>query len=200
MMKSREAVVDYMTPLGLHHLMASRSSLWSRPLGRRRTARGLDVRVLSSRGRDAASASIAAPPAATPSRSTRAPVAAQFGDLKRVPEELPAVVSSRALGPPHAVGSHLWDELVHRYTRGVDTVREMRRTGRNLRRSSIAERHAQVAAFLRIQEQEAKWWRDACIAYFQTFSKRPLPAGYRRPEHSARLLQVARISICARHI
>ena len=47
-----------------------------------------------------------------------------------------------------------------------------------------AERHAQVAAFLRIQEKEAKWWRDASIAYFQTFSKRPLPPGFAAPEHS----------------
>ncbi len=45
------------------------------------------------------------------------------------------------------------------------------------------ERHAQVAAFLKIQEKEAKWWRDASIAYFQTFSKRPLPAGVAPPEH-----------------
>ncbi len=42
----------------------------------------------------------------------------------------------------------------------------------------------QVAAFLKIQEKEAKWWRDASIAYFQTFSKRPLPAGFAPPEHS----------------
>ena len=45
-------------------------------------------------------------------------------------------------------------------------------------------RHAQVAAFLAIQEQEAQWWRDASIAYFQTFSKRPLPAGEPAPPHS----------------
>ena len=38
-------------------------------------------------------------------------------------------------------------------------------------------------AFLAIQEQEAQWWRDACIAYFQTFSKRPLPAGVAPPAH-----------------
>ena len=45
-------------------------------------------------------------------------------------------------------------------------------------------RHAQVAAFLAIQEKEAQWWRDASIAYFQTFSKRPLPAGEPAPPHS----------------
>ena len=51
------------------------------------------------------------------------------------------------------------------------------------------ERFAQVAAFLAIQEQEAKWWRDACIAYFQSLSKRPLPAGAAPPAHSLEYYQ-----------
>jgi alpha-glucuronidase len=38
-------------------------------------------------------------------------------------------------------------------------------------------RHAHVARLLAIQEQEARWWRSACLLYFQTFSRRPLPAG-----------------------
>ena len=41
----------------------------------------------------------------------------------------------------------------------------------------------QVAAFLRIQEQEATWWRDACIAYFQSVAQRPVAAGYQPPQH-----------------
>ena len=57
----------------------------------------------------------------------------------------------------------------------------MRRTWAGLERYVDAERFAQVSAFLAIQEQEAQWWRDACIAYFQTFSKRPLPAGFAPP-------------------
>ena len=47
-----------------------------------------------------------------------------------------------------------------------------------------AERHAEVATFLRVQEREAHWWRDASVAYFQTHSRRPLPAGFAPPEHS----------------
>jgi len=58
----------------------------------------------------------------------------------------------------------------------------MRGTWKGLAPYVDAERHAQVAAFLGIQEKEAKWWRDASIAYFQTFSQRPLPAGYAPPE------------------
>ena len=40
-----------------------------------------------------------------------------------------------------------------------------------------------VSAFLGIQEQEARWWRDASIAYFETISKRPLPDHEAPPEH-----------------
>jgi alpha-glucuronidase len=46
------------------------------------------------------------------------------------------------------------------------------------------ERHEQVRAFLAIQEKEARWWRDACVLYFQTFSKRPIPDGYEPPAHT----------------
>ena len=45
------------------------------------------------------------------------------------------------------------------------------------------ERHAHVKQLLARQEREAREWRDACLLYFQTFSKRPLPAGVEPPEH-----------------
>jgi alpha-glucuronidase len=31
---------------------------------------------------------------------------------------------------------------------------------------------------LQIQHYEARWWRDACLTYFGTFSKQPIPNGY----------------------
>ncbi|HSS13917.1 MAG TPA: hypothetical protein VLL04_08485, partial [Rhizomicrobium sp.] len=45
------------------------------------------------------------------------------------------------------------------------------------------ERWSQQAAFLAIQEKEAQWWRDACIAYFETFSHMPMPPGHAVPPH-----------------
>jgi alpha-glucuronidase len=36
---------------------------------------------------------------------------------------------------------------------------------------------------LEIQEKEAKWWRDACLSYFQQFSGMPIPEGLEKPEH-----------------
>jgi alpha-glucuronidase len=41
-----------------------------------------------------------------------------------------------------------------------------------------------VSAFLAVQEKEARWWRDATLAYFESLSGRPFPAGYEPPAHS----------------
>jgi len=46
-----------------------------------------------------------------------------------------------------------------------------------------ADRYYQIDAFLHIQENEAQWWRDANIAYFQSLSHMPLPAGFAPPAH-----------------
>jgi alpha-glucuronidase len=44
-------------------------------------------------------------------------------------------------------------------------------------------RFADVPEHLAIQEREARWWRDAALEYFQTFSRMPIPPGYERPAH-----------------
>jgi alpha-glucuronidase len=113
-----------------------------------------------------------------------APVAAEFGDPKRCPEKFLLWFHHLPWDYRMRSGRSLWDELVLTYTRGVQSVTGMRKTWATTPPYVDAERHAQVAAFLSIQEQEAKWWRDASIAYFQTFADRPLPAGVAAPEHS----------------
>ncbi|WP_372018023.1 alpha-glucuronidase family glycosyl hydrolase [Pseudoxanthomonas sp. 10H] len=182
MMGSREAVVDYMTPLGLHHLMGRGHHYgpapwvsggpradWTSVYYHRADAKGIGF-DRSATGSNAVA-------------QYAAPVAAQFGDLATVPEEFLLWFHHVPWDHRMASGRTLWDELVHRYGRGVDYVRGMRTTWDGLAGKVDAERHAQVAAFLAIQEQEAQWWRDASIAYFQTFSKRPLPAGEAAPPH-----------------
>jgi alpha-glucuronidase len=37
---------------------------------------------------------------------------------------------------------------------------------------------------LTIQEKEAVWWRNACLLYFQTYSKNPIPAQYEKPDQT----------------
>jgi len=71
-------------------------------------------------------------------------------------------------------GRSLWDELTFRYCRGVEHVRGMEKTWQGLAKFMDAERFEETRAFLAIQENEARWWRDASVLYFQTFSKRPI--------------------------
>jgi alpha-glucuronidase len=78
----------------------------------------------------------------------------------------------------------LWDGLVGRYSLGVRQVEDMQATWVRLQGRVDAQRHAQVAAFLGIQRREAQWWRDASVAYFQSISGRPLPAGETAPPHA----------------
>jgi len=183
MMRSRQAVVDYMTPMGLHHLMArghhygpqpwdagAKRPDWNPVYYHRADALGIGF------DRSASGSNAVAQYAST--------LAALFGDRTRTPEDFLLWFHHVRWDERTQSGRILWDELVHRYTRGVQAVSEMRATWAQLEPYVDDERHAQVSAFLRIQEKEAKWWRDACLAYFQTFAKRPMPAGYAAPEHT----------------
>ena len=182
MMKSRQAVVDYMTPLGLHHLMAEGHHYGPQPWfdgGKRADWTPVYFHRADAQGigfdRSASGSNAVAQYAA--------PVAAEFGDIKRVPEEYLLWFHHVPWGYRMHSGRSLWDELVYRYTHSVEVVREMRKTWDEVGSQVDAERRQQIAAFLKIQEKEAKWWRDACITYFQTFSQRPIPSGLPPPEH-----------------
>ena len=180
MMGSREAVVDYMTPLGLHHLMGRDHHYGPGPW----VAGGPRADWTSVYYHRADRNGIGFDRSATGSNAVAQyapPLADSFGDVKRVPEQfllwfhhLPWDYRTRS-------GRPLWHELVHRYTRGVNEVKKMRTTWDGLRGHVDAERHAQVAAFLAIQQKEAQWWRDASIAYFQHVNGLPLPPGYAPP-------------------
>ena len=81
-------------------------------------------------------------------------------------------------------GRSLWDELCLHYQHGVEAVRGWQATWQSLHGAIDPERFAHVAALLKIQERDARHWRDACLLYFQTFSRQPLPAGVEPPAHS----------------
>ena len=89
-------------------------------------------------------------------------------------------------------GRTVWEELVSRYSSGVEQVTAMQRQWDALRPFVDPERHAEVTRFLAVQHDEAKWWRDACIAYFQSVSKRPLPPGIAPPAHPLSYYQAIR--------
>jgi alpha-glucuronidase len=76
-------------------------------------------------------------------------------------------------------GRTLWQDLVVHYQKGVDDVAAMQASWAGLADDVDPERFAQVRDFLAIQHREAIWWRDACLAYFEQFSKRAFPDGYK---------------------
>ncbi|RPE81204.1 alpha-glucuronidase family glycosyl hydrolase [Vulcaniibacterium tengchongense] len=188
MVASREAVVDYMTPLGLHHLMGRGHHYgpgpwvdggpradWTSVYYHRATREGIGF----DRSASGSNAVAQYAPA----------VAAEFGDIARVPE--PFLLWFHHVPWDHRMrsGRTLWHELVHRYTRGVDEVKKMRAAWDGLAPYVDAERHRQVAAFLAIQEKEAQWWRDASLAYWQSLNGRALPPGYAPPPKPLRYYQ-----------
>ena len=188
MMGSREAVVDYMTPLGLHHLMGRGHHYGPGPWvegGPRADWTSVYYHRADRNG-------IGFDRSATGSNAVAQyapPLADIFGDAQRVPEQYLLWFHHLPWDRRTRSGRPLWHELVHRYTHGVDEVKKMRATWDGLRGHVDAGRHAQVAAFLAIQQKEAQWWRDASIAYFQAVNGLPLPAGYAPPAQSLNYYQ-----------
>jgi alpha-glucuronidase len=182
MLASREAAVDYMTPLGLASQMAAGTHFgpgpwvapsqgmpadWSSTYYSRADAEGLGFDRTAS-GSDAIA-------------QYSPHVAAQFASLASCPENLLLWFHHLSWDYRLRSGSTLWDSLVRHYDRGVAWVRAARRTWRGLAGHVDPERYRLTADFLDIQLESAEWWRDASIAYFQSISHRPLPAGVAPP-------------------
>jgi alpha-glucuronidase len=179
MSTSREAVVDYMTPLGLHHLMA-----WDHHYGPGPwVSKGREdwTSVYFHRA-DAVGLGFDRSPGGSNAVAHYAPALRErFARIETCPE--PLILWFHHVAWDHVMrsGRTLWEELCERYSAGVESVRKMQRTWDSLEPFVDAARHVHVRSLLRIQEKEARWWRDACLLYFQTFARRPIPASYEAP-------------------
>jgi alpha-glucuronidase len=180
MLTSREAVVNYMTPLGLVHIMASGHHYGPGPWA-----------VLPRADQSppyfhkADSVGIGFDRTATGSDA----VAQYFSPLHEryasdsVPDEYLLFFHHVPWTHRMKSGRTLWEELARHYQAGVDSVRSMRRAWETVKPAIDAERFGETQDFLRIQEREAMWWRDAVMQYFQTFSKLPIPSYLEQPQH-----------------
>ena len=198
MMGSREAVVNYMTPLGLHHLMATNHHYgpgpWVSELARpewnptyyhKADAQGIGF-DRSASGSNAV--------------GQYAPeLARRWSDVMTTPPELLLWFHHVAWDAPQPSGRTLWEELVHRYDGGVQQVGEMRRQWAALAPDIDPRRHAEVTSYLLIQEREARWWRDACIAYFQSVNHRSLPQGVVAPALTVEQYRAMKFSFAPGH-
>jgi alpha-glucuronidase len=182
MLVSRDAAVNYMTPLGLAHLMGSNHHYGPAPWAR--LARADWSPPYFHR---ADSAGVGFDRTATGSNA----VAQYLPPMRDRYADRAAVSDSFLLWFHHVgwkdrlrSGRTLWDELALHYQAGVDTVRAMQGAWSGLRGKVDDERFTETERFLAIQEREARWWRDAVLEYFATFSHLPLPPGVEPPAHS----------------
>lgn len=182
MLASREAGVNYRSPLGLTHLYSQGDHYgpapWTANLERPDwTAiyyhRAAKDGIGFNRTKTGSNAVAQYPEI----------LASQYGDIKTVPEELLLWFHHVSWDHKMQSGRTLWNELVHKYYDGVEQVRDMQRKWEKLESLIDAERFAQVKALLKIQERDAVIWRDSCVLYFQTFSNKPIPAEYEQPQH-----------------
>ncbi len=169
MHKSWPACIDYMTPLGLHHLCveghhygpdpglstAPRED-WNNIYFHRADSEGLGFDRTSTTGSDAVS-------------QYHSPLREQFDSLETCPEELILWFHHVPWDHKMQSGRTLWQELQHRYRRGVDEVVEMQNIWHSLETEIDAERFAHVNKRLDRQLASAQEWRDVCIAYFGQF-------------------------------
>jgi alpha-glucuronidase len=183
MLESREAVVDYMTPLGLHHIMWGNHHYgpapwwdtfprddWNPVYYHKADDKGVGF----DRTRTGSNTVAQYHPA----------VRKIFENLTTCPDEYLLWFHHVPWNYRMRSGKTLWDEMSLHYQHGVDWVRSTRKQWDSLANVIDPERHAEVAQKLAIQERDAVWWRDAVLLYFQGFSKKPLPAGVEKPAYT----------------
>jgi len=183
MMSSREIAVSYMTPLGLHHIMAYEHHYGPGPWLANATR--ADWNPVYYHRADTAGVGFDRTPTGSNALEQYAPGARkQWANADSCPDQWLLWWHRVSWDHRMHTGRTLWTELVHKYYTGVDSVRWMQRCWSALRPDIDPERWQQVNMKLTIQEKDAVEWRNACLLYFQTFSHQPLPEGAERPDHT----------------
>lgn len=187
MLGSRDAVVDYMTPLGLAHVMGTGHHYgpapWVSDLARP------EWNPVYYHRADRDGIGFDRTPTGSNAVAQYAPDVAQ-----RLLADEELLLWFRRVRWDHRLqnGRTLWEELPRRYDRGVAAVERMRATWAALAPYVDAQRHRAVADFLKIQRDEAQWWRDASLAYWSATSGRALPANHAAPPHPLAWYQAQR--------
>lgn len=196
MLSSREAVVDYMMPLGLHHIFAEGHHYGPEPWYER-AVRPDWSSVYYHR---ADSSGIGFDRTSSGSGATGqyfSPVREIYDDPYLCPENLLLWFHHLPWDYRLANGLTLWDNLCLRYQAGVEAARGFQKVWDSVEDKVDPERFLHVQERLRRQARDAVWWRDACLLYFQTHSGMPFPPGMERPVHD--LDELKRIRLDLKH-
>ena len=197
MMTSREAAVDYMMPLGFHHIFA-----WTHHYGPEPWCEipGARVDWLPKYYHKADSEGVGFDRTRSGSGNVdqyHEPLASLYNSIETCPEELLLWFHHAPWDHKMSSGRTLWDEICHRYDRGIKTVQGYVDLWNEMKPYVDAERWEAVRAKLEIQESDARWWRDACVQYFMEFSGMPVPSDVAQPERP--LEELKKIKLDMKH-
>jgi alpha-glucuronidase len=180
---SYEVCVNYMTPLGLHHIMAEGHHFGPGPwvdslnradwtavyyhkankdgIGFDRTEEGSNLLGQYHKG-----------------------FSSQYENVDECPTEFLLWFHRVPWNKKLKTGRTVWEEMVYRYDLGVKDAEIMHRDWNQFSNEIDKELFNSVNNHLTIQVKEAKWWRNACLAYFQHVGELEYPAGVQKPEKS----------------
>ena len=181
MLDSREAVVNYMMPLGLHHLFAFGHHYGPEPWC---DVPGARPDWLPSYYHKADKEGLGFNRSTTGSQATL-----QYPDsLKLLYDDINTCPEEYILWFHHVPWSHtmkngktLWEELCYKYSEGVQQVRTYQQLWASIEPFIDAETFQDIQSRLKQQALDAVWWRDACLLYFQQYADMPIPSELERP-------------------
>lgn len=176
LISSREAVVDYMMPLGLHHLFAFGHHYGPEPWCEVDGARPDWLPKYYHRADSAGIGFDRSPSGSNAVGQYPEPLRSRIASMDSCPEEF--ILWFHHVPWDHRMksGNTLWEELCTAYQRGVDKVESYQQTWESVRPYVEAGTHADVSRRLATQLHDARWWRDACLQYFAQFSGMEIPA------------------------
>lgn len=180
MLDSHEAAVNYMTPLGLHHIMG-----WDHHYGPGPWVTGgrADWTALYYHRADSLGIGFDRTSAGSKALEQYAPeIIRAWSDSEQIPEKYLLWFHHLPWDYTMKSGKTLWEEIGLHYDQGVKSARKMKSTWESLNGAIDPEQFSHVSQLLGIQVQEAEWWRNACLLYFQSISKRPFPSEIEQPE------------------
>lgn len=183
MAESHDAAVNYMTPLGLHHIMWGGHHYGPAPWWDKEKRDDWNP-VYYHKANDTGIGFDRTKTGSNTVSQYHSPVREQYADVQACPEKFLLWFHHVSWDHKMKSGRTLWNELAFKYQSGVDWIRNTRALWATLSPAIDPERHAAIAEKMAIQERDAVWWRDACLLYFQTFAKRPLPKGVELPAKS----------------
>ncbi|MDR0680821.1 MAG: alpha-glucuronidase [Dysgonamonadaceae bacterium] len=192
MAESREAVVNYMMPLGLAHLFA-----WEHHYGPEPWLNIPDARPdwMPSYYHKADAIGLGFDRTHAGSNAVSQyfpPLSTIYDQIETCPENLLLWFHHVPWNYRMQNGNTLWENLCRKYQDGVEAAREFQKIWDKTAFFIDKERFEHVQSKLKVQTRDAIWWRDACLLYFQTFSRQPIPYEQERPVHTLEELNVSK--------